>query len=351
MLKNIKINPSVSIKEAMKYLDNSGSKCLLVINEKNKLIGTLTDGDIRRAILLGSKFTEKIEKHFCTNPFFLVQDKFSNDEALDLLISKNLDLIPIINSDNEIIDYLTWSKLGKDKKSERSLEEIPVIIMAGGYGKRLEPFTKILPKPLIPLNDKTIIEHIIDQFLAVKCKKFYVTTNYKAQIIKSYFSELSFNYNLNFIDEKEPLGTAGSLFFFNNKLKNPIFVTNCDIMIKTDYINFYNFHLSRNNDISLVASTKSFSIPYGSCILDSNGDLVNIKEKPSYDLLVNTGFYLINPNVLNIVPENQFFHFTDLIEEATKNKMKIGVYPVNEDSWIDIGHWVEYRKVVEKMYI
>lgn len=221
--------------------------------------------------------------------------------------------------------------------------------MAGGKGTRLQPFTSILPKPLIPVQNKTMIEHIIEQFTEFGSNNFFLTINYKGKILKAFFDELDPKYKINYIEEKKPLGTAGSLYFLKNKIKTPFFVTNCDVIIKTNYSKLLKFHKEGKFDISLVASTKEYEIPYGTCELDKKGNLLQINEKPKYDFLVNSGLYLLNPEILKIVPKNKFYHITQLIEDSKKIGKKIGVYPINDDLWTDVGQWAEYRRAINSL--
>ena len=346
-MKNIIVTPSITIKEAMKTLDITAKKCLLVIDSKNILLGTLTDGDVRRSILSGVKISDKILGLYKKKPFFLTEGKYTKNEAEHLLLEKKIDVIPIINEKKELVDYLTWFSLNKEPKIKKTLENIPIVIMAGGKGTRLEPFTQILPKPLIPVHEKPIIIHIIERFTALGSSDFFITVNYKSSILKAYFKDLKPDYNIHFVDESKPLGTAGSLYYLKRSIDKPFFVTNCDIIVKADYSSFYNFHIDGDYDISLVASTKEYIIPYGTCELDKKGDLYQINEKPQFDFLINTGLYIINPEILNLIPKNTFFHITHLIELAKKNGKSIGVFPVNDDAWIDIGEWAEYKKAID----
>jgi len=224
-----------------------------------------------------------------------------------------------------------------------------VVIMAGGKGTRLEPFTKILPKPLVPIHEKPIIEHIIEKFTTIGIDDFHITTNYKSRILKAFFEELNPDYSLNFVKELEPLGTAGSLKLLEGKLDKPFFVTDCDILIKTDYVSLYEFHQNGRYDVTLVASAKEYVIPYGTCELNSEGHLSHINEKPKYDFLINSGLYVLNPDILSIIPENKFYHITNLIEDAQKQGKKVGVFPIDDDNWIDVGQWAEYKKVVDNL--
>ena len=349
-MKNITLHPNTTIRQAMKKLDKTAEKCLLVTDGDMKLLGTLTDGDIRRSILAGKGFSKNVEGCYNSNPTVLTEGTFTNDEAIKLLRDQKLDLIPTVDNENRVTNFITWSNLGQNvEQSEESLVDIPVVIMAGGKGTRMEPFTTVLPKPLIPIHDKPIIEHIINKFVDLKCNEFYLTVNYKGRILKAFFEELEPEYNVSFLDETEPLGTAGALKFLKGKFSQSFFVTNCDTIIKTNFLKLHQFHEKASNDITLVASAKEFTIPYGTCELNAQGHLSHITEKPKFDFLVNTGLYVLNPDVLNLIPDNQFYHMTHLIKNAKDQGLKIGVFPIDEDSWIDIGQWAEYKKAVGRL--
>ena len=348
-MKNLFIQFDQSIKHALKKLNKSGKKCLVVVSDDEKFLGTLSDGDVRKAILNGQRITNSIQEIFNKNSTYLLKDSYSNQEVKDIFLKNKFDLIPIIDSKSKVIDILYLVKTFENEKNRvEPCLSVPVVIMAGGKGTRLEPFTKVLPKPLVPVNDKTIIEHIIERFTDIGCLDFYLTVNYKSKILKAYFEELQPNYSLSFIDEKEPLGTASSLRYLKGKFDKPFFVTNCDIIIKTDYASLYEFHQKNNYDITLVASAKEYIIPYGTCELNGDGHLSHINEKPKYDFLINTGLYILNPDVLNLIPKDKFYHITHLIEDAKNQGKKIGVFPVDDDNWIDIGQWTEYQKAIDK---
>jgi dTDP-glucose pyrophosphorylase len=349
MIKDITVQTDITIRQAMKSLDNTAEKCLLVINDQQILIGTLTDGDLRRGILSGMKFSDSIIECYHKNPTTLINGSFSQEDAKRVLREKQLDLIPIINKDGKVVDYLTWPNINDGKQNKKVPNDISVVIMAGGKGTRLEPFTNVLPKPLIPIHEKPIIEHIIERFTDMGCSDFHLTVNYKGKILKAYFEELKPDYSVSFVDEKEPLGTAGSLRFLDGQFDKPFFVTNCDIIVKTDYTSLYEFHQKGEYDITLVASAKEYIIPYGTCELNGDGHLSHINEKPKYDFLINTGLYVLNPDVLKLIPENKFYHITHLIEDAKNQDKKIGVFPIDDDAWIDIGQWAEYKKVTERL--
>ena len=211
-MKNITIKNDITIREAMLRLDTTAQKCLVVIDDLGKLIGTLTDGDIRRSVLKNKKFSSSIKFSYNKSPIYLVDRMYKVDDALKMLKDKKLDLIPIVDEKKVYINYITWEGLGKQVLIDKqTLSSVQVVVMAGGKGKRLKPFTNVLPKPLIPIKGKTVIEHIIDKFNISGCNDFYITVNYRKKILKAYFEEIDPRYNISFIDEKKPLGTAGSI--------------------------------------------------------------------------------------------------------------------------------------------
>jgi dTDP-glucose pyrophosphorylase len=339
----------ITIKQAMKKLSTSGEKCLIVTDNKNLLLGTLSDGDLRKAILKGAEIGDSIASIYHSTPNVLVKGMYNLEQAKGIFLKNKFDLIPLVDHIGKVVDVLFWDEVFKNTQQKKyQTVNAPVVIMAGGRGTRLEPFTKVLPKPLVPIHDKPVIEHILERFTDVGINKFILTVNYKARIMKAFFEELKPDYSIDFVEEKEPLGTAGSLKFFKNKFDKPFMVTNCDIIIKIDYPDLYEFHKKNKYDITLVASMKNYIIPYGTCELNGKGHLKQINEKPEYNFLVNTGLYVLNPDVIQLIPGNQLYHITQLIEDAQKNGKKIGVYPIDDDAWIDVGQWAEYKKVVEQ---
>tara|TARA_Y100000816_G_C26061740_1_gene557576 strand:- start:829 stop:1491 length:663 start_codon:yes stop_codon:yes gene_type:complete len=218
--------------------------------------------------------------------------------------------------------------------------------MAGGKGTRLKPFTNILPKPLIPIKDKTAIEVIIENLRSYGLDNFTISIHEKSEIIKAFFHELQPKFKVNFIKEPKPLGTIGSLNLLNKKkIKNNILITNCDILSNFDLIDFYNFHKDNNFDLTLVASEKRFEIPYGVCKIFNEGKLKSVEEKPSFDFLVNIGVYIVNKKVINLIPKNKFYNANELINRSKKKGLKVGVFPVSENNWKDTGQWSEFSKI------
>lgn len=333
----------------MKQIDENTGKVVFIINNNSQLIGALSDGDIRRWILSGESLNVPVSKLYNHNPIF-VNLNTDHEKIRGIMISNKIASIPEIDEKKKIVKIHFWDEFLTDielKTYEKLNNE--VIIMAGGAGTRMEPFTHVLPKPLIPVGEKTIIENIIDNFLNYGINHFYITINHKAKILKSFFEELSPEYNYQFLHETKPLGTIGGIRELKGKIKDSFFVTNCDILIFTDYAEILSFHKSNNYQITLVASLMNHQIPYGICKIDKGGKLLQIIEKPEYNYLVSTGMYVLEKETIDLIPENKIFHITDLIESVKKNGGKVGVYPISENSWADTGNWTEYKKTIQKL--
>ncbi|MFK7827699.1 MAG: nucleotidyltransferase family protein [Oligoflexales bacterium] len=341
------VSPETSVSEAMSALDAAAEGFLLVVNEEGRLIGSLNDGDIRRYILKTGGIKGKVKD--CTNfSPICVQDNTGIGAIKQLMIDKQIKYVPIIDAHNRIIEIVTWSKVFKSARKKVYDElNVPVVIMAGGKGSRLEPFTKILPKPLIPIGEKPVIQIIMDKFHSQGVSNFHLILNYKGNLIKSYLeSNNKSDYNINFIWEDSYLGTAGGLKYLPENISEPFIISNCDITVETDFHELVDYHLSNGNDLSIVGSFVKHKLPYGVLHFQENGDLNEIAEKPEYDFTINTGIYVLKRNCLNYIPPNREYHITDLVSDLLKKGRKVGVFPVSEKSFIDIGQWEEYRKNV-----
>ena len=345
------ILPHVSVKEAMRRIGRTGERILFVVNEKNQLLGSLTDGDIRRWVLAEGELTSTIEKVFNSDPIFFVE-KYDIEKVKQIMLSSKIDGIPVISKTRVVTELLLWNRVfGHADALPKGKLDIPVVIMAGGKGTRLDPFTKILPKPLIPIGEKAIIEFIMDKFNRFGVNEFYVTVNHKSRMIKAYFEDINTAYRVNYVEEEKPLGTAGSLKYLEGKVTSDVLVSNCDIIIDTDYIDIVDFHKNNNYDITIVGSFRHFTIPYGICTIENGGNLVRITEKPEYDFLVNTGMYILKSEMLKIIPKDKFYDITELVNQAIAQKAKIGVFPIDEKSWIDVGQWEEYHKSIQSLKV
>jgi len=349
---SILIKENESVKSAMKQLDATAEKILFVVNNEAKLIGSLSDGDIRRWILSSGNLEETVGEA-CFKKTYYVEQNYDLDDVKKEMLKRKINFVPVIDDKMRIVGFLKWDRIFGEKiiRKPKIKLDTPVVIMAGGIGTRLDPFTKILPKALIPIGEKSIIEIIIEKFLDYGVDHFYISVNYKSKILKSYFDELDPPYSITFINEQEPLGTAGSLKSLQDHVSGSFLVTNCDIIIDTNYNELVEYHHQKENDITLVASLKHYKIPYGLCEIGPDGILLRLNEKPEYNFFVNAGMYVIKADVLKYIPEKGLFHITQLMERVKSNGGRVRVFPISENSWIDTGEWTEYKKAVDKLLI
>jgi len=345
MIKNFICSPNITILEALKKIDLSGLRCIYIENN-NKLVGSLTDGDIRELILKNVNLNKKIKNYFNKKPKFLERKNFTIENAKNIFFKHAIDTLPITQN-SRILEIITLKDIIKNKSF---FEKNSVVIMAGGQGKRLLPFTSILPKPLIPINGTPIIKLIINSFDSENLKEIFVTTNYKNSILKSYLKDEIKNKKLVFIDEKKPLGTAGSLSLINKKmLSNDFIVTFCDIFFQKNMKNVLNFHKKNRNDLTIVVAKKRDQLPYGVCKFSKSGKFIKINEKPISEYFVNVGYYILNKKMLKYVSKRKKFDMTELIKVIKLNKQKIKTYPIQEDEWHDVGQWTHYRNAIENL--
>lgn len=338
----------ISIVEAMQQIDGNSGEVLYVVDEKERLIGSVSDGDIRRWIIKTGDLSASVEAVMFSNTRFV----FEHDhiELRDFMNKFVLSSVPIIDENKRIVDIVFNSGSVKEGASyDNSLEETKLIIMAGGRGTRLYPYTKILPKPLIPIGDVPILERIINKFCKHGIKEIFLTLNYKKEMIKSYFGDLELSYNIHYIEEPKPLGTAGSIRLIGQKIDKPVIVTNCDVLIQADYGDIFEHHVRYGNDMTIVSSLKNTAIPYGVLHSGEQGIITSIEEKPKISYFINTGMYIVNPEFLDWIPENRVFHMTELTEKMIKEGKKVGMYPVSENSFLDMGELEEMKKMEERV--
>jgi len=348
-LADILINSTATIKEAMKRLDAAASKILFVIDDDKKFIGSLTDGDIRRG-LLSNKSLESSLTDICNKNSFSVGENFNRENIIQEMKKRDIVFTPVLTPDGSIASIFSLPESQKEiiKKSDAKLD-IPVVIMAGGKGTRMAPFTNVLPKPLIPIGDRTILELIIEGFNIYGIDDFYFTLNFKGDIIRAYFDSIEKKYNLSYIWEKEFSGTAGCLNLLSDKINSTFIVSNCDIIVKADVADLYKFHKEKKSVLTIVSSIQHHAIPYGVVEFDNGGKVSKMIEKPEYSFPINTGVYLLEPECLSYIPKDGVFHMTHLIDALMNDGKNVFTYIVNESEYIDIGQWDEYRKAVSQM--
>ena len=322
---------------------------LLCVQRKGKYFSILSAGDIQRAIIANKSLDTPI-KDILRNNVRVANINDSFESIRKMMLEFRTEFMPVLNKDGTLVDVYFWDEVFSTTTPEYRKIDLPVVIMAGGKGTRLKPFSNILPKPLFPLGEKTILEVILDKFKHAGCSRFLLSVNYKADLIRSYFKQLDkCPYILNYFEEDLPLGTAGSLHLIRNKITETFFVSNCDIIINEDYSEILSYHREHQNEITLVAALKHLKIPYGTLETAEGGRLIELKEKPELTYLINAGFYLLEPHLLSEIPKNTVFHITDLIELVRQRGGKVGVFPVSEKSWYDIGEWQEYNRTIQAM--
>jgi len=348
----IRCPSTITLMECLKLMDQRRRK-LFIVFEGDEYLSMVSIGDIQRAIIKNIPLTSPVSSVIKKNDQIVVYSDEPRESILKLMQSIRCEFMPIINrSTGKLDQVLFWDEAfpTTELQSKQIPLILPVVIMAGGKGARLKPITNILPKPLIPIGDKTIIEVIMDKFVEAGCCEFHISINYKAEMIRHYFSTLNNNnYKINYFTEDKPLGTAGSLFLLRDIITTTFFVINCDIIIEQDFQEIYKYHRSNKNEITLVAAVKNYHIPYGTVVSGEDGLLKAMNEKPELIFLINSGLYILEPHLLQEIPNNRFFHITELIELVKNRGGRVGVFPVSEGAWVDIGEWPEYVRTVRNL--
>lgn len=342
-LKDYIIKEDLPLYDTMQKINKNACSTIFIC-KKGVLQAAVSDGDVRRSILKGVDMHTPIKEIANYNPTFLLRK--DSRKAMDIMKEKDIAALPIVDDENRIVDikFLLKNDVLIDQKVD-----VPVVIMAGGKGTRLKPYTDILPKPLIPIGDKTITEHIINRFQKYGCSQFNMIVNYKKNFIKSYFADNEKKIDIKFTEEEKFLGTGGGIALIKNDIKGTFFLTNCDILIDTDYVELLNCHKENQNMITIVCARKNVTVPYGTVEIDSNGYAVKFTEKPSFEFNTSTGLYVIEPEFLEMIPKNTFINITDIIQTCMDNGKRVGTYLIDEDCWMDMGQIEEMQKMREKM--
>lgn len=342
-VKDFLIDEDCTMIEAMEILNKVAKKVLFVVKQ-DKLIAAITDGDVRRWILKKGNLDATVKDVANYNPKFL----YEKDRTLSKEYMKKylVEALPIVDEHMKIHSVSLWN----DKEiSNRKKLNIPVVIMAGGLGTRLYPYTKILPKPLIPIGEIPISEHIINKFHQSGSNSFFLIVNHKKNMIKAYYNEIEKDYVVTYVDEDVPLGTGGGLSLIKGKINTTFILSNCDILIEEDYEKIYNFHKKGKNLITMVCSLKNIKIPYGVIEISENGDIENMKEKPEISFFTNTGMYIVEPKVIDDLEENRAIDFPDIIESYKQAGEKIGLFPISEHAWMDMGQIDEMEEMIKRL--
>ncbi|MDP3463671.1 MAG: nucleotidyltransferase family protein [Bacteroidales bacterium] len=343
----ITIQQDQTLLVALKQMDAIKRK-LLIVFSGDEFINILSAGDIQRAIINNLPLTALVSTVLRKNPIIATAED-SMEEIKSAMLRERIEFMPVVDSNREIVDVLFWEQVfGSVEKRLVPKLDLPVVIMAGGLGKRLLPLTNVIPKPLIPIGEKTIVEEIMDRFIDVGCDSFLMSVNYKAETIKQYFDQCNFKYKIVYFQEDKPLGTAGSISLLKKSIKSTFFVSNCDIIINEDYSEILKYHQENGNSMTIVSALKHIYIPYGTIETGHDGIVQSFIEKPELTFQVNSGLYILEPTILDFIPENTFFQMNQLVDIVMTNNGKVGVFPVSEGSWIDIGEWDGYIHLLNK---
>ena len=342
------VNRKETIKKAMIKIKKNGTRTVVVIDSKKQLLGTLSEGDIQKALIKNKKLVSNIEGIYNKNPKKINIKNINKKKISQIFINGQYGILPAVNSSNIVQKVLTWEEIFNSEKEQVNLKNIDVVIMAGGKGERLKPYTEVLPKPLIPVNNKPMLEHIIENFSYFNFSKFHLVLNHQANLIKSYFQTIKKNYRLNYIKEPKPLGTAGGIYFVKKIKSDDFIIANCDTLFKIDYIKFYNYHKKNKNLITLAVSKTQHIFPYGFCKINSNR-LVALEEKPKFNFIANAGLYFVKKEIIKLIPHNKTFEMTDLIDKCLKMKKRTGVYEIPTNSWTDLGQLSDFKKAFKEI--
>ena len=337
IIDKVTLNTSTSIKKAMEIIDTSEIKIALVVDDSKRLIGTITDGDIRRAILKGIALSDSVKDTMNRN-FIYAEVGESREKILQLAKLNQIHQVPIVDKDFILVGIEdTSSQLTPSKRLNK------VVLMVGGLGTRLRPLTNETPKPLLKVRNKPILEIILERFVKHGFNDFIFSVNYKAEMIEEYFGDgKRFGVNIQYVHDQGRMGTAGSLSFIKKQLTEDFIVMNGDLLTNINFENLSDFHFDRNSKATMCVREYDFQVPYGVVNVQEQ-NIVSVEEKPVHKFFVNAGIYMLNPSVLKHIPENSFFDMPTLFDILIRAKEKILPFPIRE-YWLDIGGIEEYNK-------
>lgn len=340
IIENHIIRKDKTVRDALIQLDLvAPSSILFVVENDNALLGSLTDGDLRRGFIKGLGFENSLLEFVKPNPVFIKNGQY-NIEQLDQYRKDLLRIIPIVDDNNIIIDIL-------DFNINQTLIPVDAIIMAGGEGKRLRPLTEMTPKPLLKVGDKPIIEHNIDRLKSFGVKNIHLSINYLGEQLVEYFGNGSRkSLNIKYVKENKPLGTIGSVLLIDKFFHDDIIVMNSDLLTNIDFADFYQSFKKAEADMAVATTSYHVDVPYGVLEIGEGTEVKSLKEKPRYTYYSNAGIYLLKSKVISMIPENEFYNVTDLMERVLEMNLRLITYPIN-GYWLDIGKHEDFKKAQE----
>lgn len=356
--KELCISKGATMLQAMEQMDRVGHKLLMVM-EGDSFVGLISIGAIQRAIVRGASPKEGIAAHL-RDDVVLCTTADDEEKIKGEMLRCRAEYMPIVQPRNtldtrngdEVVDVVFWEDVfGERMVVSVSVKkyDMPVVVMAGGEGTRLRPLTNILPKPLLPIGKKTIIETIMDRFVEIGCRRFFISLNYMADTIERYLTEHNDGrYEFTFFREDRPMGSGGSLSLIRDKIKESFFVTNCDNILQQDLAEIVEVHRQNKNEMTVVAAVKGMKLPYGNLVVGDDERVVKVEEKPEFLFRVNTGVYVMESKLLDEVPDGRYFPITDLMNIVINRGGRVGCFPITDGSWCDIGNWEDYCRVLRK---
>lgn len=335
--KKILIRPSTSIREALQIIDSSAMQIALVVDERDRLLGTVTDGDIRRGILKEIPLEETVLRVMNAHPT-VAKSYERHDIVLAIMKLKRLNHIPVVDDDGCVINVETLQNLIRVDEKENW-----VLLMAGGLGSRLRPLTDDCPKPLLKVGGKPVLETILENFMEYGFRKFYVSVNYRAEMVEAYFGDGSrWGAEIHYIHEPKRMGTAGALSLMPERPEKPILVMNGDLLTKINFQQLLDFHHAHQAQATMCVREYSYQIPYGVVRMDKHL-LKSIEEKPVERFLVNAGIYVLEPKALDFIPQDEYFDMPSLFTKIIENNGETTVFPIRE-YWLDIGQMSDFER-------
>lgn len=337
------IESTTSIKDVLIRLNElSADAIVFIVDTDKKLLGSLTDGDVRRALIKNEDVIHlEVKNIIQANPKFIEKGKTPLSKIIEYR-EKNFKVLPIVDAENRIIGVVNF-------RTQKSYLPIEAVIMAGGQGKRLRPLTEAVPKPLLHVGDKPIIEHNIDRLSSFGIKNIHISINYLGEMLQDYFKDGSHKgLEIKYLTETKPLGTIGAASALKNTPNDYVLLTNSDILTTLNYEQFYLDCLNNDADIAVVTIPYKVDIPYG--VLETQGNkVIGLQEKPTYTYYSNGGIYLIKREVLEMIPEGEFCDTTDIIERLISKGKNVLSYPMSK-YWLDIGSHSDYKKAQEDIH-
>ena len=340
------IDDNISISEAIKRIDEGRRRVVFCVRN-GRLTGCFTDGDMRRFILKDGDLSKPVFMAMNPKPISFPQSRKS--KSADFVMRNAMVALPIIDDENRVTEIVFRDDIDSTMALRQLPKGMPLVIMAGGKGTRLYPYTQVLPKALIPIGDTPIMDLIISHFQRYGISEIFMILNHKKNMIKAYYNEERPDLKVRFVEEERFLGTGGGIRLLKGEIRSTFFLSNCDCLLEADYPCMLDYHRKNRNAATMIVSNKSIQIPYGIVEVDHCGSITAMHEKPEFSYLVNTGVYIMEPFVIDMVKENEHIDMPQLLKRLIENGYHVGAYPITEKSWLDMGQLAEMKNMIKEL--